>query len=166
MCIGNYPEILVIDPFTLETVLTLSSRVHPDWLSAIHVLRPSRRPGIFNHQNANDVTCIDVVLVEIDDVVLGLTTTGMVKVWTLSALDLTHPTGDAILEHESKQIRCLNASSMTCCLYNQRTVIIVNPKTWQVQYWKIISNNPAWILNIFYLFKILFPFSFLDIRCW
>jgi len=112
MCIGNYPEILIIDPFTLETVLTLSSRVHPDWLSAIHVLRPSRRQ---------------------DDVVLGLTTTGMVKVWTLGIQDLAHTSnGEGILEHESKQIRCLNASSMTCCLYNQRTVIIVNPKTWQI----------------------------------
>lgn len=45
-CIGNYPEILVMDPFTLEIVMTLSSRVHPDWISAIHVLRPSRRQGL------------------------------------------------------------------------------------------------------------------------
>lgn len=35
-----------MDPFTLEITITLSSRVHPDWLSAIHVLRPSRRQGI------------------------------------------------------------------------------------------------------------------------
>lgn len=81
--------------------------------------------------------------------VLGLTTTGMVKVWTLSAQDLTHPSGDAILEHESKQIRCLNASSMTCCLYNQRTVIIVNPKTWQVQYFQRIFLKFEKILYIF-----------------
>ena len=46
-CIGNYPEIIVIDPFTLEIVMTLSSRVHPDWISAIHVLRPSRRQGMY-----------------------------------------------------------------------------------------------------------------------
>ena len=81
---------------------------------------------------------MNVIFVDLDDVVLGLTTTGMVKVWTLSAQDFSHPTGDAILEHESKQIRCLNASSMTCCLYNQRTVIIVSPKTWQV--WHLKKN--------------------------
>jgi len=109
-CIGNYPEIVVIDPFTLEVILTLSSKVYPDWISAIHVLRPARRQ---------------------DDVVLGLTTSGVVKVWTVSAMDFNR-SNEAVLEHESKQIRCLNATSMTCCLYNQRTVIIVCPKTWQI----------------------------------
>lgn len=67
-----------------------------------------------------------------DDVVLGLTTSGVVKVWTVGAQDLNN-SGEPVLEHESKQIRCLNATSMTCCLYNQRTVIIVSPKTWQVK---------------------------------
>lgn len=62
---------------------------------------------------------------------LGLTTSGVVKVWTVSAQDLNN-SGEPVLEHESKQIRCLNATSMTCCLYNQRTVIIVSPKNWQV----------------------------------
>jgi hypothetical protein len=45
-CIGNYPEILVIDPFTLEIIMNLTSRVHPDWMAAIHVLRPTRRQGM------------------------------------------------------------------------------------------------------------------------
>ena len=66
-----------------------------------------------------------------DDVVLGLTTSGMVKVWTVGAQDMNN-SGEPILEHESKQIRCLSATSMTCCLYNQRTVIIVSPMYWQV----------------------------------
>lgn len=35
-----------MDPFTLEIVITLTSRVHPDWMAAIHVLRPTRRQGI------------------------------------------------------------------------------------------------------------------------
>ncbi|XP_057372178.1 WD repeat-containing protein 7-like isoform X1 [Daphnia carinata] len=109
-CIGNYPEILVIDPFTLEIIMNLTSRVHPDWMAAIHVLRPTRRQ---------------------DDVVLGLTTSGVVKVWTVGTQDL-NSSGEPVLEHESKQIRCLNATSMTCCLYNQRTVIIVSPKNWQI----------------------------------
>ncbi|XP_046440938.1 WD repeat-containing protein 7-like isoform X2 [Daphnia pulex] len=109
-CIGNYPEILVIDPFTLEIIMNLTSRVHPDWMAAIHVLRPTRRQ---------------------DDVVLGLTTSGVVKVWTVGAQDLNN-LGEPVLEHESKQIRCLSATSMTCCLYNQRTVIIVSPKYWQI----------------------------------
>lgn len=135
-CIGNYPEILVMDPFTLEIILTLSSKVHPDWISTIHVLRPARRQGIymqcFVHVGTNLQIQYSFHTVFIaDDVVLGLTTSGVVKVWTVCAQDFSHP--EPVLEHESKQIRCFNATSMTCCLYNQRTVIIVNPKSWQVR---------------------------------
>lgn len=75
----------------------------------------------------------------LDDVVLGLTTSGVVKVWTVGAQDLNN-VGEPVLEHESKQIRCLNATSMTCCLYNQRTVIIVSPKNWQVTFRFILKK--------------------------
>lgn len=37
-----------------------------------------------------------------------------------------------VYENESKQIRCLNAQTLTCCPYNQRTVLIVCSKYWQV----------------------------------
>lgn len=42
-----YPEVLVMDPFSLEVLFTLSSRVNPDWISALHVLRPAKRKGRF-----------------------------------------------------------------------------------------------------------------------
>ena len=59
-----------------------------------------------------------------DDVVLALTTTGTVKVWTLTGEEGSGGGGnnEPILENESKQIRCLGAVSMTCCVYNMRTV--------------------------------------------
>jgi len=44
-CCGYYPEVIVMDPFCLEVVLTLSSRTSPDWISALHVLRPVKRKG-------------------------------------------------------------------------------------------------------------------------
>lgn len=65
-----------------------------------------------------------------DDVVLALTTTGMVKVWTL--LGHENKYSEPIYENESKQIRCLNAVCMVCCAYNQRTVLIVCTKYWQI----------------------------------
>lgn len=65
-----------------------------------------------------------------DDVVLALTTTGTVKVWTLLGHENKH--SEPIYENESKQIRCLNAISMNCCAYNQRTVLIVCAKYWQI----------------------------------
>ena len=36
-CNGYYAEVLVMDPFSLEIVFTLSSRVNPDWISALPV---------------------------------------------------------------------------------------------------------------------------------
>ncbi|PNF24262.1 WD repeat-containing protein 7, partial [Cryptotermes secundus] len=108
-CNGYYAEVLVMDPFSLEIVFTLASRVNPDWISALHVLRPAKRK---------------------DDVVLGLTTTGTVKVWTLFGQETKN--SEPFYENESKQIRCLNALSMTCCAYNQRTVLIVCSKYWQI----------------------------------
>ena len=38
-----------------------------------------------------------------------------------------------IYEDEAKQIRCLNAQTLKCCAYNQRTVLIVCSKYWQVK---------------------------------
>ncbi|XP_076033939.1 WD repeat-containing protein Rbcn-3B isoform X3 [Oratosquilla oratoria] len=108
-CVGNYPEILVYDPMTLEVLFSLSARIEPDWISAVHILRPPRRN---------------------DEVVLGLTTSGWVKVWTVSEREVRP--GEAIYEHESKMIRSLNALSMVCCDYNQRTVLIVTQNDWQI----------------------------------
>ena len=37
-----------------------------------------------------------------------------------------------VYEDESKQIRCVDAKMLRCCPYNQRTVLIVCSKYWQV----------------------------------
>nr|XP_018905616.1 PREDICTED: WD repeat-containing protein 7 isoform X1 [Bemisia tabaci] len=108
-CNGYYAEVLIMDPFSLEIMFSLVSRVNPDWISALHVLRPIKRK---------------------DDVVLALTTTGVVKVWTLTGNETK--TSESIYENESKPIRCLNALTMTCCAQNQRTVLIVCSKYWQI----------------------------------
>jgi len=79
-CAGLYEEILVIEPFSLEVLFQLSSRSSPDWVSAFHVLRPRNRQ---------------------DDVVLALTTSGIVKVWTLSGDEQQRSSaGIPILENE------------------------------------------------------------------
>lgn len=65
-----------------------------------------------------------------DDVVLAITTTGTVKVWTLIGNENKY--SEPIYENESKQIRCLNAISLNCCAQNQRTVLIVCAKYWQI----------------------------------
>ena len=98
-----------MDPFSLTVIFQLSSRINPDWVASFHVLRPRNRH---------------------DDVVLALTTTGTVKVWTLNGDEQL--TTDPVLENESKQIRCINAVSMTCCVYNMRTVLVVCATYWSI----------------------------------
>ena len=70
----------------------------------------------------------------------------MVKVWTLQGNEskATEPH----YEHESKQIRCLNALCMSCCGGNQRTVVIVCAKYWQVSALTIDSFNVC--LTVFF----------------
>ncbi|XP_048483319.1 WD repeat-containing protein 7 [Plutella xylostella] len=108
-CNGYYAEILIMDPFSLELMFSLSSKMNPDWISALHVLRPSSRK---------------------DDVVLAISITGTVKVWSL--LGHENKQSEPIYENESKQIRCLNALSLNCCAHNQRTVLIVCAKYCQI----------------------------------
>ena len=107
-CCGFYEEVTVLDPYSLEVLFSLSSRINPDWVSAFHVLRPRNRT---------------------DDVVLALTISGTVKVWTLNGQE---DRSKAILENESKQIRCMNAVGMTCCVYNMRTVLVVCTQFWSI----------------------------------
>ena len=38
-CCGFYEEVCVIDPYSLDVLFQLSSRINPDWISAFHVLR-------------------------------------------------------------------------------------------------------------------------------
>ena len=64
--------------------------------------------------------------------ILGVTTGGWVKVWTVCEKEITPK--EPIFEHESKMINSLNALCLVCCSYNQRTVLIVTQKDWQVSF--------------------------------
>lgn len=108
-CNGFYAEILVINIQTLETLFTLTSRLNPDWISAMHVIRSPKRN---------------------EDVIVGLSISGVIKMWTLSGNETR--SSEPIFEHESRQIRSLNALDMICCQFNPRTVLVVCSKCWQI----------------------------------
>lgn len=156
-CNGYYPEIIVMDPFSLEILFMLSSKQNPDWISALHVSAPSctffkrinTAPAHKKFQQIQTNSLMNVLFCLIffnchwtwtvqvlrpcnrkDDVVLALTTTGMVKVWTLLGHETKH--SEPIYENESKQIKPLNAVCIQCCPNNQRTVLVVVSKYWQV----------------------------------
>ncbi|XP_055890752.1 WD repeat-containing protein 7-like isoform X1 [Biomphalaria glabrata] len=118
ICNGYYDEIVIIDPLSLEILTRLVARSDSDWMSACCVINPPNRD---------------------DDVILAITNSGTVKVWTLSSALPEHK-GNKITEDESKQIRCLNAQTLTCCPGNLRTVLIVCSKYWQV--YNFTSRNP------------------------
>ncbi|KAL8590241.1 hypothetical protein ACOMHN_006358 [Nucella lapillus] len=106
LCNGYYPEVLILEPHSFEVIHILYSQVSPDWISACcHILPPHRH----------------------DDVILAISNSGTVKVWTLVGNE-----SKMKMEDESKQIRCLNAQTLTCCPFNQRTVLIVCAKYWQI----------------------------------
>lgn len=46
-CNGYYAEILIISSQTLEILFTLTSRLNPDWITAMHVIRPPKRQGVY-----------------------------------------------------------------------------------------------------------------------
>lgn len=108
ICNGYYDEVVIIDPLNLEIVYTLIARVESDWISACCVIAPTHRD---------------------EDVVIAITNSGTVKLWTLPTPEQK---GIKIGEDESKQIRCLNAQTLRCCPDNLRTVLIVCSKYWQI----------------------------------
>ncbi|KAL5022011.1 hypothetical protein ScPMuIL_001166 [Solemya velum] len=108
VCNGYYPEIHIIDPFSFEIIYSLCSKMAPDWICACCVLKPAKRE---------------------DDVIVAISNSGTVKVWSLSG---SESKSKPVYEDESKQIRCLNAQTLRCCPHNQRTVLIVCSKYWQI----------------------------------
>ncbi|XP_070535704.1 WD repeat-containing protein 7-like [Ptychodera flava] len=106
---GFYSDIHILDSNSLEILFTLTCKVTPDWISALTLLRPVKRQ---------------------EDVIIALTTSGTLKVWTLTGAESKD--SEPVFEDESKPLRCLNAQSLTCCAFTLRTVLVVCSKYWQI----------------------------------
>ncbi|CAF0723235.1 unnamed protein product [Brachionus calyciflorus] len=107
-CIGNYTDVLVIDPISLDILYTLVSREKHEWIKAL---------------------CINSLSNKQDDVIVGVSVTGTIKLWTLSANEVK---GSEIVEHEFKSSLCENASTLASCPGKQRIFIIVCPTFFQI----------------------------------
>ncbi|RWS12537.1 WD repeat-containing protein 7-like protein, partial [Dinothrombium tinctorium] len=64
------------------------------------------------------------------DVVIGLSRTGVVKMWILSGNETR--SSEPIYENEFKPVRCLNALKLVCCKDHQRTILVICAKYWQI----------------------------------
>lgn len=45
LCHGHYPEILVVDATSLEVLYSLLSKISPDWISSMTIVRSDRTQG-------------------------------------------------------------------------------------------------------------------------
>ncbi|XP_049525058.1 WD repeat-containing protein 7-like [Dermacentor silvarum] len=108
-CNGYYPDVVILDTMTLTVAFQLASRVYTDWINAMHVMRSHKRN---------------------DDVVVALNASGVAKVWSLSPDD--YRSHSPLYESESKTLKCLNTLCLTCCAYNQRTILVVTANCWHI----------------------------------
>ena len=107
MCYGQFSEICILNASSLQVILTLASRIFPDWMAAAIVM-PYRET--YNTCN-----------------VMGLTVSGMFKVWHLHKSF----SQSVLFEEESKQITCpmtveLKLSKTNC------VVLIICSSMWLI----------------------------------
>ncbi|VBB32022.1 unnamed protein product, partial [Acanthocheilonema viteae] len=106
-CIGDYAEVVVIDPQDMNILFTLNSRVEPDWVAAFTIIsHPSKQ-----------------------DAVLGITTCGMVKVWVLLDLDKKEL---PIYEAESRNMEINEVCSMSWHPSSPSIFLVFNSGSWQI----------------------------------
>ncbi|XP_041048865.1 WD repeat-containing protein 7 isoform X2 [Carcharodon carcharias] len=111
LCYGHYPEILVVDAISLEVHYSLVSKISPDWISSVSVIRSLRTQ---------------------EDTVVAVSLTGILKVWIITAEINRMQETEPIFEEESKPIYCLNCQSISFCTYTQQSLLVVCSKYWRV----------------------------------
>ncbi|XP_053909916.1 WD repeat-containing protein 7 isoform X2 [Cuculus canorus] len=111
LCHGHYPEILVMDATSLEVLYSLLSKISPDWISSMTIIRSSRTQ---------------------EDTVVAVSVTGILKVWIISSEAARMQETTSVFEEESKPIYCQNCQSISFCAFTQRSVLVVCSKYWRV----------------------------------
>ncbi|XP_037094833.1 WD repeat-containing protein 7-like [Pollicipes pollicipes] len=109
-CCGEYADIAVVHPLTLEVVYWLSSKVNSNWVTSLHIFKPKAVA---------------------DDIVMAINADSVVKIWTLSRME-GKCSSDIVYENESKRIRSSGVNFLKCCSYNPRTVLVVSSSMWQI----------------------------------
>ncbi|XP_053151490.1 WD repeat-containing protein 7 isoform X5 [Hemicordylus capensis] len=111
LCHGHYPEILVVDATSLEVLYSLVSKISPDWISSMSIIRSHRTQ---------------------EDTVVAVSVTGILKVWIVTS-EVSHMQDtEPVFEEESKPIYCQNCQSISFCAFTQRSLLVVCSKYWRV----------------------------------
>nr|XP_054508318.1 WD repeat-containing protein 7 [Agelaius phoeniceus] len=111
LCHGHYPEILVVDATSLEVLYSLISKISPDWISSMTIIRSNRTQ---------------------EDTVVAVSVTGILKVWIITSEVNRMQDTTPVFEEESKPIYCENCQSISFCAFTQRSLLVVCSKYWRV----------------------------------
>nr|XP_006116636.1 WD repeat-containing protein 7 isoform X3 [Pelodiscus sinensis] len=111
LCHGHYPEILVVDATSLEVLYSLVSKISPDWISSMSIIRSHRTQ---------------------EDTVVAVSVTGILKVWIVTSEVSRILDTEPLFEEESKPIYCQNCQSISFCAFTQRSLLVVCSKYWRV----------------------------------
>ncbi|XP_065512191.1 WD repeat-containing protein 7 isoform X1 [Caloenas nicobarica] len=111
LCHGHYPEILVVDATSLEVLYSLLSKISPDWISSMTIIRSNRTQ---------------------EDTVVAVSVTGILKVWIITSEVSRMQDTTPVFEEESKPIYCQNCQSVSLCAFTQRSLLVVCSKYWRV----------------------------------
>ncbi|XP_065717032.1 WD repeat-containing protein 7-like isoform X3 [Patagioenas fasciata] len=111
LCHGHYPEILVVDATSLEVLYSLLSKISPDWISSMTIVRSDRTQ---------------------EDTVVAVSVTGILKVWIITSEVSRMQDTTPVFEEESKPIYCQNCQSVSLCAFTQRSLLVVCSKYWRV----------------------------------
>uniref|UniRef100_A0A673AYA0 WD repeat domain 7 n=1 Tax=Sphaeramia orbicularis TaxID=375764 RepID=A0A673AYA0_9TELE len=111
LCNGHYPEILVVDSTSLEVLYSLVSKICPDWISSMSIIRSHRTQ---------------------EDTVVAVSVTGILKVWIITAEVSRMQDLDPVFEEESKPIYCQGCQSISFCTYTQSSLLVVCSNYWRV----------------------------------
>ncbi|KAG8456783.1 hypothetical protein GDO86_002532 [Hymenochirus boettgeri] len=111
LCHGHYPEVLVMDASSLDVMYSLVSKISPDWISSMSIIRSHRTQ---------------------EDTVVAVSVTGILKVWIITAEVHRMQDTEPVFEEESKPIYCQNCQSISFCAFTQRSLLVVCSKYWRV----------------------------------
>ncbi|NXD73801.1 WDR7 protein, partial [Eolophus roseicapillus] len=111
LCHGHYPEILVVDATSLEVLYSLLSKISPDWISSMTIIRSDRTQ---------------------EDTVVAVSVTGILKVWIITSEAGRMQDTSPVFEEESKPIYCHNCQSISFCAFTRSSLLVVCSKHWRV----------------------------------
>uniref|UniRef100_A0A8C4TDK0 WD repeat domain 72 n=1 Tax=Erpetoichthys calabaricus TaxID=27687 RepID=A0A8C4TDK0_ERPCA len=111
LCCGEYPDVLVVDAQTLDILYKLISSDASNWISSMCIVRSPRIH---------------------EDSLIGISTSGVLKVWELSSSIYNVYEKGTAHETESRDLQCLQCQSIRFCTYTERLLLIVCSDFWKV----------------------------------